>query len=306
MTIFRRHPTLFAKIISVVVACALWLYVINEQNPPIETTFNITVEQHNLGPKLIVTGMPEKVKLKVRAPRTVLSKISASDLKAYVELKGREEGKYSLPIQASIPQVLEIIDMQPNNVNLQLDKAMQRVLPVDINFVGNIASNVTVGKTIVSPNEVVVSGGGSKVSSVAKVIAYLDLNDQDKDFNKELKLVALDSKNTIVEDVSIQPDKVSVSAKLLQKLAKGTFPIKINTIGLLPDGVTITGISSEPERVSLTATPDLLAKINEVEIEAIDLSKITESTTLKVKLVPIADTVSSYSEVQVKINVNKK
>ena len=85
MTIFRRHPTLFAKIISVVVACALWLYVINEQNPPIETTFNITVEQHNLGPKLIVTGMPEKIKLKVRAPRTVLSKISASDLKAYVE-----------------------------------------------------------------------------------------------------------------------------------------------------------------------------------------------------------------------------
>ena len=306
MNIFRRHPTLLTKIISVVVACALWLYVINEQNPPIETTYNVTVEQHNLGPKLIVTGIPEKIRLKVRAPRTVLSKISANDLRAYIDLKGRDEGRYSLPIQTSIPQVLEIIDMQPNNVNLQLDKAMQRTLPVDINFVGNIASNVTVGKTVVSPNEVVVSGGGSRVSSITKIVAYLDLNDQEKDFNKDLKLVALDSNNVSIEDISIQPDKVNVSAKLLQKLAKGTFPVKINTIGLLPEGVTISGISTEPERVSLTATPDLLARVNEVEIEAIDLSKINKNTTLKIKLLPILDTVPSHVEVEVKININKK
>ena len=305
MTFFDKHPNSIARIVSLIMACVLWIYVMNEQNPAIEMSYTVPIEQRNLGQKLIVTDSPDKAKVILKAPRTTLFNVTEKDLQAYVDLKGLDEGQYSLPVRVIAPQSIET-KVQPEVVSIRLDDEVERRIPIEVNFIGNVATNITIGKTIVTPNEARILGANSRVATVSKVVAYLNLNQQTKDIKQDIKLVALDANNIAITDVGIKPEVVNVTAKLLQTLALGNFPVKIATTGALPEGTAISSITSTPERVNITAKPEILAQINEIRTVPIDLSTITADTTLKVKLAPIENVELSVQEIDIKITLKKQ
>lgn len=57
------------KIFAIILAIILWLYVMNEQNPPIESSFNIPLEVRNTATSNVVSDVPETVRIKIRGPR---------------------------------------------------------------------------------------------------------------------------------------------------------------------------------------------------------------------------------------------
>ena len=63
---------LTAKIIALIMAIILWVYVMNEQNPPVETSMDTPLEVRNLSTSVIAVDIPETVRVKVRGPRTLI------------------------------------------------------------------------------------------------------------------------------------------------------------------------------------------------------------------------------------------
>ena len=79
-------------------------------------------------------------------------------------------------------------------------------------------------------------------------------------------------------------------------------PIQANLVGQLPSGVQMDSVDIYPETATVSGSPEELAKVDSVATEAIDISKITETTQLTVKLA--GDTVSDPKSVTVTLNVS--
>lgn len=108
------------KAMALFIAFSLWIFVMNELNPPFEAIYNVPLQKVNLKESLTVHGLPEMVVVKIRAPRTVLNNLKLNDIKAYVDLKGMTDGRYSMPVKSGAPQTVNIVDLQPNTVVFQI------------------------------------------------------------------------------------------------------------------------------------------------------------------------------------------
>ncbi len=295
-----------AKVLSVVAACLLWLFVMNEQNPLSEMSYTVPLEQRNLSGSLLVFNAPDTVRVRVKGPRSVIAGVLAKDIKAYIDLKGVGEGRYAIKVHAQAPLPVEVVEINPDQVMLRTDTYLERAFPVELQFIGDASAGVTVGKTLVVPDRVKISGPGGNVSTVVKVVARINLQSKDKDFMEEARLIALGPDGGEVENITIQPGKANVTAQLFKQLARASLPVKATTSGLLPAGLQIAGMTSVPDKVEMTAVPDVLAKINHVATEPIALETLLEGDNERdVLLVMPQGATSSVERIRVKIQVKK-
>ena len=77
----------FIRIMSLIAACVLWDYVMNEQNPFISRTFSATVSTSNLPSSMVVNYLPETVKVRVSGPRSQISALNDASIQAYVDFR---------------------------------------------------------------------------------------------------------------------------------------------------------------------------------------------------------------------------
>ena len=84
------------KLISILVAVLLWMYVISEQNPYIIHIYrDVPVKLNNLDTANFALKEGEagfKVSVRVRGRRATISELTKSEIKAEVNLRGRMEG----------------------------------------------------------------------------------------------------------------------------------------------------------------------------------------------------------------------
>ena len=101
---YTRFEWWLPKLLCLIAACALWVYVMNEQNPQVENTYTVPVETRNLDRSLVATNVPSTVKVKVRMSRSDMIYMRSDNIKAYVDLAGLTDGDYpNTPILVSVP-----------------------------------------------------------------------------------------------------------------------------------------------------------------------------------------------------------
>lgn len=295
-----------AKVLAVVAACLLWLFVMNEQNPQAEMTYTIPLEQRNVAGNLLVFNAPETVRVRVRGPRTVLSSVLGKDLKAYVDLTGLGEGRYAVKVKTQAPLPVEVVEVDPEQIMLRTDTYLERTFPVELQFIGDPTADVTVGKTLIVPNQIKISGPSSNVATVMKVVARVNLQNRELEFTEATRLIPLGPDGQEVENITVQPEKATVTAQLFKQLARANLPVKPLTVGLLAPGYQVTGITTTPEKVELTAVPDVLAKMNQVNTEPVSLEEmIAGDNEREVRLQLPTGVTSPVATVKVKIQVRK-
>lgn len=85
MSNFFDRENMIARVIAFLIACALWMYVMNDQNPLVERNYVVNLELRNVPDEMIVLNVPDKVRVKVQAQRTVLGDMSDKEVTAYVD-----------------------------------------------------------------------------------------------------------------------------------------------------------------------------------------------------------------------------
>ena len=84
------------KILSIIAAVVMWLYVMNEQNPQITTMIrDVPVKLLNLDDSkfaLIQDPSEFKVNVKVKGRRSLVADLKPNDINAEVNMRGRMEG----------------------------------------------------------------------------------------------------------------------------------------------------------------------------------------------------------------------
>ena len=121
---------LLPKLLAILAALILWIFVMNEQNPPLDGTFQVSLSNRNLSGKMIVMEAPESVRVKVRGLRNAIAGAAGRNFQAYVDLKGLSPGQYDLPVVVALPTGYELVEVLPDKVSVIIEAVQSRIFTV--------------------------------------------------------------------------------------------------------------------------------------------------------------------------------
>jgi YbbR domain-containing protein len=295
-----------AKIIAIVVAVILWLFVMNDQNPSISGSFTVPVTVMNAPDGYKISYAEDKVKIKVRGPRSLFVNADTDEFKAYIDLDGVSDGKQAVKVQTILPQGLELVSTSSDTIDVMLDRIVQHRMPVDLIVTGAPVPGSTVAKVVKSVQYVTIEGPESAIANVARVIGYVGVSGNATDFSLEVPLSAVNSDGKAVDGVRVIPSSVKASVQLARGLTKKIVTIKPIFSGDLPDGFLVGNVRVDPSKIEIAGEASLIEGIDTINTENISLAKMKKNTKKVVKLdLPEGITVTNR-DVSVSVEISEK
>ena len=302
-SLVRRN--LAAKILCFLVALVLWGYVMNDENPSIEGTFSVPLAVINAPEGYKVSRETGAVKLKVRGPRSMFVNATEADFDAYVDLDGAGDGRKPYKVHTIMPQGFELLEVQPDNVEVTLDKIERRDFRADLIVTGATAPGTTVAKVSQSVSTVSVEGTKSLLDEVSRVIGYVGLSGNGTDFSLQVPLTPINADGREVSGVTVRPSSLQADVQLARGLTKKVVSIKAVTAGEMHKGLVLSGVKVDPVKIEIAGSEEALAQITFVDTEPVNIADIGKSTTRKAQLkLPEGVTVTNR-EVTVYLDVKK-
>ncbi|SFH04610.1 YbbR domain-containing protein [Desulfotomaculum arcticum] len=255
------------RILALFIAVILWVYVTNEQNPVTDISYNITLEA-NQPEGYIIKGLPRTVNVRFKGVRSVTGTLQRMDFSARVDLSGISEvGEQQFPVQITSPPGVEVLQVTPQTVRLQVDRIVTKSVPVVVSLKGNVADGQQAGEPVLKPPVVSIRGPSQVLDEINQLGVTVNVNGA-KD---TLERVA--SVETGAEGVSVTPDRVAVTIPVIHVPSK-TIPVRIRLTGEPAPGYTVSEVTSNPLSVQVTANDGILNSMTAVSTMAVDITGV--------------------------------
>ena len=282
------------KIISLIIAILLWIYIIAVVDPavtitvrdiPIRYTNQNVLEEKGL---CLVNDSKTTVELKISGSRKLVANIDNKNIYATVDLTTiSKTGTFSLPIAISIPyEYNEIVSKKPYNATVVIDKVETAERDVKVLTTGNTASGYIAGTAVPSVKSVMLTGAATMIDRISYVGVELDYDGRSAEINDTARLFFVDreekriaSNNEIYSLVSKGVEEVTVNCPVY-KLKTVPVTVDAKTNGELEN----YKISVQPGNVTIYAENEVLEQIEKIKTETVNLDAMEEKT-LEVKLI---------------------
>jgi len=207
------------KALALIIAMGLWL----AGHRDIERAIEVPVEFRNIPSDLMVLdNHVDFVVLRLSGPRTLVSTIDSNEMKLALDLKGAKPGLASYPLGSSsfnIPRGVTTARITPPAINLRLEPAAQRMLPVTVRFSGKPPSGYRIAAIAVQPERVSVRGPAEEMRRLTSVETVpVDIEESPGGFKRKVRLSS-DGK-----PLSFSPDQVELSFSLEEESVARRFP----------------------------------------------------------------------------------
>lgn len=281
-------------LLSVVIAFALWMYVITVERTEIEETFyNVPVildsetvlEDRGL---MITSDTDLTVTLKLSGNRSDLNKLRSSDITVMADLSRiYESGEKKLSYDVSFPgdvknNAIEVVSRHPDSVNLTVVKWDTKVIPISLAYIGSVPEGYNADKqnATLDVNSVTVTGPEDIISQIEMAKVTVDLAGRTQTLVDHLRYSLCDGSGNPIADVStVTTDRGEVRVTVPVQMVKDvklTYTVT-NGGGLTAQDVTIT---PNYDTITVAGSPAALAELEEISLGSIDLGVIAESQQL--------------------------
>jgi YbbR domain-containing protein len=274
------------KIISVVAAFVMWMYVMNEQNPQVTYVVrNVPVKLQNLDESKFAlrnTNQQFFINVKVKGRRSLIADLKPQDIEAEVNLQGRMEGENLLPVSVTVPGNVELLDFSPKEIMVVLDAVIEEQMPVYADIKGVPAEGYAYTKPVVRPQAVVVKGPRTLVNSIKKVAVQVDISGKNATVVSTLPLRVLDAQDREQRGITFRPDVVEVTVPVVPV---SSVPISPDIKGSPQEGYIVKDVRVAVPVVVLTGGRDVLRSIDTVFTEPINIEGLTQTVSRDVRLI---------------------
>lgn len=284
--------------LSVVIAFALWIYVITTVSPESEEPFydipvtfqNDILEERGL---MIVSEMPT-VDLRLKGNRSDLNELNAGNITILVDLAGIQTPgtqmvSYDIKFPGNIPDnAIETLSQSPNILQLKVENKVKKAVPIKLDFMetkvpeGYIADKEN---PVMDVSVVEVVGPQSVVDNIDHALVQVDLNQKVESIIGQFEYVLCDTQNVPVdaEMITTNVESINLSVKI-QRMKE--LPLILN--------VTAGGGATEEdcriklsrETVWVSGSENKLRDLESVELGTVDLAQLQqESNTLEFDIV---------------------
>ncbi|GAB6281844.1 MAG: hypothetical protein STSR0008_05860 [Ignavibacterium sp.] len=264
--------------ISILIALIIWVSITLSEE--YYYTYNVP---------LVITKMPQELALGAHIPSSVNIKVKGQGWRL-LSLSLSSDFVFKTSINNNIGNVrirllnslnenswatsnIQIIDVNPSQIEVEIDKKISKKLPVKLNIETNFREGYGLAQlTILEPDSVVVFGSYKLISQYDSIpTKKYTFDNLDKEFEKTIELKE-------IQGLSFSSNKINVKFDIQQIVEKefNDIPIEVKDVPpdrnvlLIPDKIT----------VSLRGGINLLGKIQEEEINVFtDYATILNDTT---------------------------
>lgn len=270
---YTRFEWWLPKLLCLIAACALWVYVMNEQNPQVENTYTVPVETRNLDRSLVATNVPSTVKVKVRMSRSDMIYMRSDNIKAYVDLTGITDGDYpNTPIHVSVPGDESVVSVTPKTFDLNVDTYAVKTLPANVQIFGTPETNFSVESKKVTPDTITIAGSSAMISKADRAVVSVNIAGKEKSFTEFDSVNILDADGNTVTGLDIMPSQVKVAVKMKEATKLGNLPIRIDTKGEPAKGYKVGRITITPSVATITAPISFFSSNKTLDLDPIDVT----------------------------------
>jgi YbbR domain-containing protein len=156
------------KLVSLALATVLWFVIAGEKTS--EMGLSVPVELKNFPKDLELTGdAVNAVEVRLRASPSIIQSLGPQEVSAHVDLTGVVEGEHIVNLTADsirIPFGVKVVRINPSTLTLNLERTVQKVVPVRARLLGRPAPGYEVAEVTINPPEVRVAGPKSRIQEV--------------------------------------------------------------------------------------------------------------------------------------------
>lgn len=309
------------KILAILAAIALWMVVINIDDPNVRRsqTISVTLENTNyltsLNKYSDILNTNNTVTFYYTAKRSVYSNLSNSDFKATANMEkiefDEESGKYRVPVEVTSNRAVTIESKQLY-LELALEDLNKKQFPIKANTTGTVADGCALGEIeINSANVIKISGPASVVNMIDTVMATINVEGMTTDITDNVVPVLYDADGNVIETtkLTLSVESVNISAQILNTK---DVALEFLTMGEMAENYRIVEITSNPKTVRVKGDAAVLNTLDKITIpeEVLDLTDAQATVEKNVDIssyLPegVSLVISSDAKVDVKVEIEK-
>jgi YbbR domain-containing protein len=275
--LFRETWTL--ALISVALAASIWFFVTEGEDPLQQETVpaRITVEPVNV-PSGFAVASVESVQVTVRAPETVLRRLSRDSFRATVDLRGTRvrESTAFVAVTAVAESGVDILRVDPAFVNVTLEPRIERSVPIRVRRQGSPRTGYEVSNVRVTPTEVLVSGPESVVELAEQATADAVFTGLQTSIRLSPSLYIESRQGGRLAGLAIEPSTASLEITVIPQVLTQTAVIAPSVKGSPAPGYVAASVQVEPAAVRVTGPIDAMQSL-QPSISTADVD-ITDAT----------------------------
>ena len=274
-------------LIAFVAALALWIYVtgkieINSMKKFSDVKISIVNQNSLIESGYAVEKIePGKIDVTLKGGRAALNSAKGSDIKATVDVYSRFKGKNNVNVDVEVPKNTRLESKSEDKVTVEIGNLVTAERNIEVHEKEGLPEKRVLVKSKPDAEKVKIYGTKKNVAKVVSVRALVDTSKvTEKDTEVSAKLVPVDKSGNVVDFVSVASDEINITVRLE---AYKTVKLNAKTKGSIDDKYQLDSIKS-PEKIDIQGPAGTIKGITEVESEDIDISKIRESTKIKMVL----------------------
>ncbi|MCA9908232.1 MAG: hypothetical protein KC519_06245, partial [Anaerolineae bacterium] len=253
---------------SLVLAFVVWLFAVSARDPIEERRLSERADIQFVydDESMILTDVTsETAVIRARGQRSNLTLLTVDDITVTADLRCVPPGTHQVVLNADSRRDHVFVDTVPPQVTVTLELRESRLVPITLDYVGDLPAGFTMGDPEVSAMQATVRGAASLVAQVEGAALQIDLNNQRSPIVSSVRLVPLDANGTVVQDVTLDPAQVDISISISQRPDVREVSVQPNLIGVdaLPEGYVLTGLNYEPRSVLVSGPSAVLESLPE-------------------------------------------
>ncbi|HEY4690937.1 MAG TPA: CdaR family protein [Anaerolineae bacterium] len=267
-------------LLSIILAAVVWVIAVNETNPNRQDIFrNIPIAFINSPEGTVVYSVSaSSVEVTLSAPELTWASLSASVLSATVDLSQAApgEGSYRVNVSVvpeSIGRLARVLRVDPASIDVTVESLLMQEVPVQLNLVGEPPVGYKVSRTVVRPVVATVTGPASWVSRVTSATGEFSVQGVSQSLSQTLTLKPVDADGRTVSNVTVNPERASLSVDIEQLAGFRDVAVKVVLTGTQASGYRLAEVNVVPPSVTVIGSPAALSAMpGFVETESIDIT----------------------------------
>jgi len=311
------HSDLTIKILCVLAAFCMWIYVMQVESPEHEQIFtHITVELPDADDLIkkgmtIYSGYGQVIDVTLAGKKSVLSKLTEKDIVATADISDVEADaqRYNCKVIVDVPAGCKLVSTSQEYISVYLDEAITANVDLTENR-GNtrLPDGCTTGLIQFPVEQITVTGPQKTVDKIAKAVVNIDLTGVTNTITMTQPVTLVDKFGAEVVNpyLDFYPDEVTLTVPVLKT---ATVPVEIDFINNYFNEEN-TKITLTPALIDVTGDPSVIDSgtlIYPIEInEKTDFYNMRCQRTVLLETVPGVTLSSSYTELLIEADPSYK
>lgn len=278
---FKRHNIL-TKLLSLILAIVLWLFVMSTESLDREITFSVPLmlegtqtlqQEHQLA---VIDGQDAQVTVRISGKTPGIFLVNRANITASVDVSTLDEAKTyeDLPISIALPQSnasLKVKNLKPEAVSLTLDEITSMRVPVHTAFDGAAQENYFLEVAGTNISSVNVSGPQSILNTIESAFVTIPIANLTETQAIESNFVLVDSEGQPVDAryLTYMDTPIQVTVEVY-KVANVPLMVELRESGEVTQDMVSTEI--DPKTIQVYGTPSRIDAMQSISLGIIDLA----------------------------------